>query len=70
MGEWEGHSNIGKLNSGLYKEKYYSKAVFKAVDSWGAIRNDADHREWDDLKPEAVGLMIQGIRNFIAQHEG
>ena len=70
VGQWEGESSIGKLNMGLYKKEVYSKSQFKSVDSWSAIRNDADHGHFDKVDAGQVKLMVQGIRDFIAKHEG
>jgi hypothetical protein len=56
------------LNTALYKAQIYNKAAFSEVDSWIKIRNYAAHAEWGEYDKDQVSRMIQGIRNFIANH--
>jgi hypothetical protein len=69
VGPWQGDSSISKLNNGLYKADVYGLAVFRQVQVWGDIRNDADHGDFGKVDPGAVKAMVSGIRDFIAKHE-
>lgn len=57
----------GRLNDDLAKARIYSKAEQKQILAWQDIRNDAAHGD-ENFDANQVGLMIQGIRDFIARN--
>jgi len=70
IGPWQGESNISKLNDGLRKAQVYGQATWRQIQVWGDIRNNADHGHFDKVDTQQVKLMVQGVRDFIAKHEG
>jgi len=70
IGHWQGDSSISKLNDGLRKANVYDQAVWRQIQAWGDIRNDADHGHFDKVDSDAVKRMVSGIRDFVAKHEG
>ncbi len=69
--EWEGESSISKLNDLLWKKQVYSKPQWRQVQVWGDLRNDVDHGNFSDpadIDPNAVQLMMQGVRDFIIKY--
>jgi hypothetical protein len=70
IGPWEGDSSIAKLNDGLRKAGVYAQAMWRQIQAWGDIRNDGDHGHFDKVDAGQVKLMVSGVRDFIARHEG
>ncbi|HUW12320.1 MAG TPA: hypothetical protein VM537_21525 [Anaerolineae bacterium] len=70
IGEWKGESSISKLNDSLRRADLYGQAVWRQIQVWGDIRNDADHGHFEKVDAAAVKQMISGIRDFLAKHEG
>ena len=70
IGPWQGDSSINKLNDGLKKADVYGQAVWRQIQVWGDIRNNADHGHFSEVDPDQVKQMVSGIRDFIARHEG
>mgnify|MGYP003114624233 CR=1 FL=1 len=60
--------NINAMNTELYKNEIYGRAVQKQVASWGDIRNAAAHGRPDEFDNAQVSRMIDGIRDFVAKH--
>lgn len=56
-----------RLNSELAKVPVYGKLDQKNVTAWLDLRNNAAHGRFDAYTQEQVGLMLQGIRDFIAR---
>ena len=69
VGPWQGESSISKLNDGLKKAEIYGQIVWRQVQVWGDIRNDADHGDFAEVKAEQVKQMVSGIRDFISRYE-
>jgi hypothetical protein len=57
-----------RLNSDLAKVEAYSKGDQKAVTAWLDIRNSAAHLKHDLYRSDQVGLMIDGIGNFVIRN--
>jgi len=70
IGPWQGDSGISKLNDALRRAEVYGQAVWRQIQVWGDIRNDADHGRFDKVDSGQVKQMIAGIREFIPRHEG
>jgi hypothetical protein len=70
VGEWEGESRIGKLNEGLKQAGLYGQAVWRQIQVWADIRNDAAHGHFANVDTTAVQQMIGGIRAFVEQYQG
>lgn len=56
------------MNSELAKESVYSKINQKQVTSWLGIRNSAAHGKYSEYTKQDVKLMLDGIKNFIANN--
>jgi hypothetical protein len=70
IAEWQGDSSITKLNDALRKANVYGVEVWRQIQAWGDIRNHADHGRFEGVDAASVKLVIQGVRDFIAKHEG
>jgi len=57
-----------RMNAELSKAGCYSKLDMKSVTAWLDLRNKAAHGNFDQYTIEQVGLMISGVRNFIARN--
>lgn len=60
--------NADRMNADLTKGKAYSELDQKNVTAWLDLRNKAAHREYDKYKPDQVGLLISGVRDFITRN--
>ncbi|MBA2116665.1 DUF4145 domain-containing protein [Bremerella alba] len=58
--------SVNKMNSDLAKEGVYNDAMKDQVQAWYKIRNNAAHGKPDEFTDSQVEVMIQGIRNFVA----
>lgn len=56
------------MNAELAGANVYSKLDQKSVTAWLDLRNKAAHAKYTEYVQEQVGLMIQGIRDFISRH--
>jgi hypothetical protein len=56
-----------QLNADLARESAYSKLDQKSITAWLDLRNKAAHGKYDDYSKEQVGLLISGIREFMAR---
>ena len=56
------------LNAELVKANAYSKLDQKSVTAWLGLRNDAAHGHYDRYTHEQVGLLLEGVRNFLTRH--
>lgn len=59
--------NADLLNAELAKAETYSKLDQKSVTAWLDLRNKAAHGHYDEYQKDQVGLMIAGIRDFVAR---
>ncbi len=57
-----------RLNDDLATANVYSKLHQKNVTAWLDLRNKAAHAEYNAYIDQDVALMLQGVRNFIAQY--
>jgi hypothetical protein len=55
------------LNADLVKAGTYGVLDQKSVTAWLDLRNKAAHGRYSEYTPEQVGLMLDGVRNFIAR---
>ena len=58
--------DIAVLNSRLATKDVYNLLRRKQIDSWGHIRNKADHAEFGEYQASDVSSMIAGVRGFLA----
>ncbi|SFJ15191.1 hypothetical protein SAMN05216206_3546 [Pseudomonas guineae] len=56
-----------RLNSDLAKAEIYTKLDQKSVTAWLDLRNNAAHGKYDEYSKEQVGLMLQGVTEFLAR---
>ncbi|MFL5759178.1 MAG: hypothetical protein ACJ789_05530 [Thermomicrobiales bacterium] len=56
------------MNDDLRIFPLYNQIEWRSVQSWLDLRNDAAHGNYGNYKPEQVGLMIDGIRDFMVRH--
>ncbi len=56
------------MNADLVKAGVYEKGDQKNVTAWLDLRNHAAHGEYKKYEPGQVGLMIDGIRDFITRN--
>lgn len=68
IGEWEGESKISRLNDALRKADVYPQPVWREIQSWADIRNNADHGCFGDVDGQQVKRMMDGIGAFIAKY--
>lgn len=59
--------NITSLNNRLADKGIYTKIMRKSIDTWGAIRNSADHGRFEEYTLSQVEEMRTGIRGLLAQ---
>lgn len=55
------------MNSDLAKAGAYTKLDQKNVTAWLGLRNHAAHGEYDKYSAEQAGLMLAGVRDFMAR---
>ena len=56
------------MNEELHKQKVYGQIVWRNVQVWLDVRNDAAHGDWGKYTEPEAKLMIAGIRVFVGQH--
>jgi hypothetical protein len=59
--------DIAVLNNRLVSKDVYNNLVRKQVDLWSAVRNKADHAEWDQYTVDQVKDMYTGVTRFMAE---
>jgi hypothetical protein len=57
---------LNRMNDDLAKAAVYNKMRADQVRAWAKIRNDAAHGNPDGFSEKDVELMIQGVRDFVA----
>lgn len=55
------------LNAELAARSVYSKLDQKSITAWLDLRNKAAHGRYSEYSNEQVGLLIQGVRDFMAR---
>ena len=56
-----------KLNHELVKAAVYNKLDMKQITSWLDLRNKAAHGEYGEYSFEQVGLLLQGVKDFVSR---
>jgi hypothetical protein len=59
--------DLSSVNSKLATKSVYNRVVQREIETWTAIRNHADHHQFDGYSDEEVGRMIAGVREFFAR---
>jgi hypothetical protein len=62
--------DLSVLNNRLAAKNVYSNLHRKQVDVWAAIRNRADHAEWDSFSLGDVQDMYAGVTRFLSERLG
>lgn len=60
--------DITSVNQKLAEATVYNRLQQKEVHTWGAVRNHADHAEWDQYNAEQVRSMLDGVTRFLVAH--
>lgn len=68
IGPWSGESKISKLNDALHKAGVYPQVQWRQIQTWGDIRNQADHGNFDKVDADDVARMVTAIRDFIVKY--
>jgi hypothetical protein len=55
------------MNADLAKTGAYSKLDQKSVTAWLDLRNKAAHGKYNEYSADQVGLLIDGVRNFMVR---
>lgn len=55
------------LNSELAGQSVYSKLDQKSITAWLDLRNKAAHGNYGDYSLDQVGVLLQGVRDFMAR---
>jgi hypothetical protein len=56
------------MNADLASAGVYTKLDQKSVTAWLDLRNKAAHGEYAKYSQEQVGLLVSGVRDFIARN--
>jgi hypothetical protein len=56
------------MNDDLRGGNAYDKLDHSSVMTWVKIRNSAAHGKSEEFTKEQVGLMLQGIQDFLVRH--
>jgi len=59
---------IEPLNQELGKEKIYGKLTQKQITSWGDLRNNASHGNYDKYDDEQVKMMLLFVQKFCSEY--
>jgi hypothetical protein len=59
---------LNPLIDDLKKANVFNEVKAKQLHSWADIRNKAAHGEFDQFKRTDVEQMIEGVKNFLADH--
>lgn len=62
------NDNMNSLNQKIYKAQIYNKLVFKNVQVWNEIRNNADHAKFNEYSNKDVESMLNGVSGFMSQY--
>ncbi|QDU58866.1 DUF4145 domain-containing protein [Aeoliella mucimassa] len=62
----EASEKLNKMNDDLAKANVYNKMRADQVRAWAKIRNSAAHGHPGEFEDGDVKLMIQGVRDFVA----
>lgn len=55
------------MNADLVKAGAYAKLDQKSVTAWLDLRNNAAHGKYGEYSADQVGLMVDGVRNFMVR---
>jgi hypothetical protein len=56
-----------QMNADLAKANVYNMLDQKQITTWLDLRNKAAHGKYSEYTEDQVGLMIQGVINFMAR---
>lgn len=59
---------LNKMNDDLAKAGVYNKMRADQVRAWAKIRNSAAHGQQEEFEDSDVSRMIEGIKDFVANH--
>lgn len=59
---------LNSLNQKCAKAGIYNKLVYKKLDYWREIRNNADHGNFAHYSEEDVTSMVAGVQSFLSDH--
>jgi hypothetical protein len=64
------NDGISSLNQKLVsaQPQEYSAVTSKKIDTWGKMRNEADHGHFENVQPQDVADMLKGVREFVESH--
>ncbi len=57
-----------RMNADLASAGVHSKMDQKTITAWLDLRNKAAHAQYSEYSGDQVGLLIQGVRDFIMRH--
>lgn len=63
----ESHRKADSLNADLAKAGVYGILDQKTITGWLDLRNKAAHGKYAEYSREQVGLMLDGVRNFVVR---
>jgi len=58
---------LDSLNVALAKAGIYNMVDKRRIDVWRQVRNDADHGNWDKVRPDDVRDMLKHVTDFVAR---
>lgn len=58
--------NLATLNRKIADKGIYNRLKQKQIESWTAVRNAADHGQFDQFTESDVDDLIKGVRGFLA----
>jgi hypothetical protein len=59
--------DISSVNSKLAAKPVYNRIVQREVEIWTAVRNHADHHQFDQYSEQQVKAMLDGVQAFLAR---
>ncbi|MDP9354962.1 MAG: DUF4145 domain-containing protein [Chloroflexota bacterium] len=59
---------IDAMNKALVKAGAYNAVMAKRVDVWREVRNAADHGRFEDVEPNDVKDLLEGVTQFVANY--
>lgn len=60
--------NIKSLNEKLASANIYNRLVQRKIEVWNAVRNNADHGDFEEFKGNDVEDMLKGVNGFLAEY--
>lgn len=66
--EVKNSDRLFNLNAKLHEQNVYNKIMWKSIDAWRETRNCADHGKFNEVSPENVKSMVDGVRDFLTKY--